>query len=148
MWPQTWMVRWPAPPPLPQPKIYIYIYIWEETYHPGLRIERLSTSLFLLICDNSATHVSFSAVVFRLQGIWPQTTDANVWQKESWGRTIFWVDRGLDHSENNKLESTSYLLPLSSKTSFTELYGNPAQTPTLPILPCCALFCNKIWICD
>jgi hypothetical protein len=39
----------------------------------------------------------------------------------------------------NVLESTSYLLPLASKTSFTEAHEKPSRTQTLPCLPCCAI---------
>jgi hypothetical protein len=45
----------------------------------------------------------------------------------------------------NVLESTSYLLPLASKTNFTELHGKPSRAPTLPCLPCCTILaCSKV----
>ncbi len=41
----------------------------------------------------------------------------------SWNRAMLQIDKVLYHLENYVLESTSYLLPLSSKTSFSECYG-------------------------
>ncbi len=49
----------------------------------------------------------------------------------------------------NVLKSTAYLLRLASKTSFSELYGEPSQAPTLLCLPCCAILaCSKVGIWD
>jgi hypothetical protein len=58
------------------------------------------------------------------------------------------MDTGLYHFEKKEkkkiLESTSYLLPLASKTSFTEWYAKPVQAPTVICLPCYAILaCSK-----
>jgi hypothetical protein len=51
---------------------------------------------------------------------------------QSWDKAILDMDRGLYHLlEKNLLVPTSYLLPLASKTSFTEWYANPSRAPTL-----------------
>jgi hypothetical protein len=64
---------------------------------------------------------------------------------QRWYRAILTKDKGLYHLETNVLESTSYLLPLASKTSFTELYAKPLRAPTLIRLPCCAILaCSKV----
>jgi hypothetical protein len=54
-------------------------------------------------------------------------------------RGISKIDRGLYHLVKNVLESTSYLLPLASETSFIESYAKPSRAPTLVCLPCCAI---------
>ncbi len=60
-------------------------------------------------------------------------------------RATFYVDERALPQRKNVLESTSYPLPLASKTSFTALHGKPSRTPTLPCLPCCAILaCIKI----
>jgi hypothetical protein len=47
----------------------------------------------------------------------------------------------------NTLESILYLLPSASKTSFTEWYEKPLQTPALIWLPSCAILaCSKFGI--
>ncbi len=65
----------------------------------------------------------------------PQTTDANVCIKKSQssGGAIFF-NRGLYHLEKKVLKWTSYMLPLASKTTFTDLYGKPSRAPTLPLI--------------
>ncbi len=73
----------------------------------------------------------------------------NVKKGQSWDRAIFSMDEGLYHLEKNVLESTSYLLPLASKTSFTERYAKPLRAPTLTCLPCCAILaCSKVGTWD
>ncbi len=60
----------------------------------------------------------------------------------SWDRTM---DEGLHRWGKNILESTSYLLPLASKTIVTEWYAKPSRAPALICLPCCAfLACSKV----
>ncbi len=54
------------------------------------------------------------------------------------------MDRGLYHLETNVLESTSYLLPLASKTSFSESwidewYAKASPAPILTFLSCCVI---------
>ncbi len=45
----------------------------------------------------------------------------------------------------NELGSTKYLLPLASKTSFTEWHAKLSRAPTLICLPCCAILaCRKV----
>ncbi len=56
----------------------------------------------------------------------------------------FKMVRGLYHLKN-VLESTSYLLPLVSETSFTEWYAKPSRAPILICLHCCAILaCSKV----
>jgi hypothetical protein len=60
-----------------------------------------------------------------------------------WDREIHKMDRRLYHLEN-LLESISYLLPVSSKTSSTEWYAEPSRAPNLICLPCCDLCHNGL----
>jgi hypothetical protein len=59
------------------------------------------------------------------------------------------MDKGIYHLHETYLESVSYLLPLVSKTSFTEWYSVPSHAPTLICLPCCVILaCSKVWTWD
>jgi hypothetical protein len=76
-------------------------------------------------------------------------TDSNVCQRRSElqeaKKSKFQMDRGLYHLEKIVLASASYLLPLASKTSFTEWFAKPSRAPTLICLPCCAILaCSKV----
>jgi hypothetical protein len=55
-----------------------------------------------------------------------------------WDKAVFYMDREL-YNNKKVLESTSYLLPSASKTSFNEWYAKPSRAPTLICLTCCAL---------
>ncbi len=61
------------------------------------------------------------------------------------GQYYKWIE-GFTTKKKNVLESTSYLLPLANKTSFTEWHAKPSRAPTLICLPyCCAILaCSKV----
>jgi hypothetical protein len=80
-----------------------------------------------------------------------QTTDTIACQKSgSWDRVIQYY-KWIEGFTTWKIvvEWTSYLLPLASKTSFTEWYGKPSQAPPLICLTCCAILaCSKVGTWD
>jgi hypothetical protein len=54
-------------------------------------------------------------------------------------------DESFYHIKNNILESISYLLPLASKTSFTEWCAKPSQASTLICWACCVILaCSEV----
>ncbi len=60
---------------------------------------------------------------------------------ESWGGLDINEYLMTPSSRKHRLE----LLPLTSETSFTELYAKPSRAPTLICLPCCAILaCSKV----
>ncbi len=61
----------------------------------------------------------------------------------SWDRAIIKMCGGLYHFMINLLESTSNLLPLANKTSFTKWNGKPSRAQTLICLPCCAIMASS-----
>ncbi len=67
-----------------------------------------------------------------------------------WALQCFiWIECFSTKRKRIGIKSTSYLLPLASKTSSTELHGKPSQAPTLPCLPCCVILaCCKVGIWD
>jgi hypothetical protein len=75
-----------------------------------------------------------------------QPPDINVCQKRSeLGQINILNGKRALPLTKNVLKSTSYLLPLASKTSFTEWYAKPSRAPTHICLPCCAILaCSKV----
>ncbi len=108
-------------------KLVVFAKKKEERMYEKLKLESL---LLLVHCQ-----------------LQPQTTDTKVCQKRSeLGQSK--MDRGFYHLKN-VLRSSSYLLPLASKTSFTEWYAKPSQAPTLICLPCFAILaCSKVGTWD
>ncbi len=69
-------------------------------------------------------------------------------KNHSWDRSILWMYAGLRHLIKNVLESTSYILPLASKTSFTDCYAEPSRALTFIGLLCAILACSKVGTWD
>ncbi len=75
-----------------------------------------------------------------------KTTDTNGPKKGQSMRqdNIQWLERALPLNIN-VLGSTSYPIPLASKTSFTEWSAKALRASTLTCLPCCAnVSCSKV----
>jgi hypothetical protein len=73
-------------------------------------------------------------------GSWTQTTDANVSRNRSnLGRGNTWNGSRVLPLKLNVLELIPYLLPLASKTSFTEWYAKPLRSTNSHLL---ALLCH------
>ncbi len=58
--------------------------------------------------------------------------------------SVKWIEGFTTWGKKNVLESTSFLQPLASKTSFTEWYAKSPRAPTLICLPCASLACSKV----
>ncbi len=124
---------------------------WTGQFYNGIWKRKRAIILVHLLCDTSKTHFSFQTRFLHLVSVEHAENCFVVtnYRHECVSKKVRvvtelyykWIEGFATWGKkNNVLEATSCVLPLASKTNFTELPGKPLRPQTFICLPCCAIF--------